>query len=114
MITKNVCTIEEFLGSLNKFSLSHDEIEKATETYYRAISSMERYIPEDRENKEINLWLGTFQESGGSQMISEGSVNDRSRPVTNSYNWHLQNTSQWLFAFGLVFDKQRRDFSMHT
>ena len=46
--------------------------------------------------------------------FAEGGVSDLRRPERDEYNFYFQNTSQWLFAFGLVFDTERRDFSIHT
>lgn len=112
-MANNVATFSDWLQSLPK--LTDEEIEKAWTIYNRVLSTMERYVPEDRVDDEtIVMSLGTFRDTGGDQMIAEGSVSDTSIRERNEWNWHFQNTSQWLFAFGIVFDKQRRDFSMHT
>lgn len=50
----------------------------------------------------------------GDQIICEGEVRDKNLPFSNTYNWHLQNTSQWVFAFGLLFDTRDKTFSIHT
>jgi len=34
----------------------------------------------------------------GKQYIADFFVNDLAKPKKEAYNWHLQNTSQWLYA----------------
>ena len=49
----------------------------------------------------------------GSQSIAECVVIDRTkRRIENQYNWHGQNTSQWLFGAGLLVQNGR--VSIHT
>jgi hypothetical protein len=141
MITKNVVTYEKLLESLqenirlrndptmesnqrrmldNKLPLmeflTEEEQEQLKERYDYIMKMIDRYIPEGaaENDSQISIWFGDFRDGGGYQMIAEGSVSDLGKPQRNEYNWHLQNTSQWLFAFGFVFDTQRRDFSIHT
>ena len=120
-ITRNVISFENFQLSLREaFTKSQDTIlfkedwEKAKQIYDRIIQMLERYIPEDSPSANISVYFGGFRDTGSYQLIAEGSVSDLNRPVRNEYNWHLQETSQWLFAFGLVFDKDNREFSIHT
>ena len=40
------------------------------------------------------------------QMIAEFYVNDLEKPKGDKYNWHLQNTSQWIYAGAIVVDKE--------
>ncbi len=47
----------------------------------------------------------------GSQYIWEFFVNDLAVPVQNRYNFHGQNTSQWLYAGAIVL--QNGDVSTH-
>ncbi|HUV51622.1 MAG TPA: hypothetical protein VMW64_00930 [Dehalococcoidia bacterium] len=44
---------------------------------------------------------------GGEQYLWEFWVNDLSSPVQNQYNFHGQNTSQWLYAGGIVLQNGR-------
>lgn len=60
------------------------------------------------------LYMSLFRDTGGRQLICNWSCSDLSRPVQNTYNWHLQETSQWIYAGAIVFDKEHKDFSIHT
>ena len=42
----------------------------------------------------------------GSQWIAEFFINDLGRARTDSYNWHGQNTSQWVYAGCICFDER--------
>ena len=48
----------------------------------------------------------------GSQYIAEWAVSDMRKPQENSYNWHGQNTSRWLYAGCLLVQDGR--VSIHT
>lgn len=43
----------------------------------------------------------------GSQLIWEFYVNDLSIPNGNQVNWHLQNTSQWLYAGCILLEGKK-------
>lgn len=43
----------------------------------------------------------------GSQYIWEFFVNELARPKENSYNFHGQNTSQWLYAGCILLDHNK-------
>lgn len=43
----------------------------------------------------------------GDQYIWEFYVNELSRPKENSYNFHGQNTSQWLYAGCILLDNKK-------
>ena len=47
----------------------------------------------------------------GDQYIWEFYVNDLSKPEGSAYNWQCQNTSQWVYAGGIVL--QRGKVSTH-
>jgi hypothetical protein len=50
----------------------------------------------------------------GHQMIAHCEVIDTQAEVKiNQINWHGQNTSQWIYACGLVFDIETRQYSRH-
>jgi len=138
MITRNIASLEEQLAVVNaalvaakKKPLNPKEEKDFTERYTNALSHIELYIPRIRDEKRefIKDEKGNFvydetrsvvvnvplmHDGGGYQIIAHGDVNDTAITPRNEYNWHLSNTSQWLFGFGLVFDKERRDLSMHT
>lgn len=49
----------------------------------------------------------------GTQWICDFSVTDYSKPHANSYNWHLQNTSQWRYAGCIAIDDRSGEVSRH-
>lgn len=57
--------------------------------------------------------MGLF-DRGSSQVICHWAASDKSKQESNSYNFHGQNTSQWLYAGGLLFDTRDNRFSIHT
>ena len=113
MLKRVIPTFEDIQTSLWKYINDVGE-EVVRQAYNRVVSILDDFTPQDSPEKDVDVYLGVFQDTGGRQLIAEGSVSDRKRPVLNQYNWHLQNTSQWLFACGLVYDKERKDFSLHT
>jgi hypothetical protein len=120
MIRRSIPTYDEQIASLKEITtkkgkpLTEEEAAFFKTTYENVLLTLERYIPKDGPEVDADVSLGLFGDTGGCQIIMEGAVFDRKKPLENKYNWHLQNTSQWLFAFGLVFDTERRNFSMHT
>ena len=115
MITRYVKSLEDVKESLQAYQLTETEIKSLEAQYERINAMLERYIPDNQETRKIEVNFSVFRGyPGDRQLIADVNVSDRSIPVGNSYNWHLQNTSQWLFAGGWVFDTERRDFSLHT
>ena len=49
----------------------------------------------------------------GSQIILEFAVFDLEEPFESSYNWHGQNTSQWMYAGAVVYNKESGRVSSH-
>jgi len=49
----------------------------------------------------------------GSQVILEFEVFDLEKPHSTSMNWHGQNTSQWVYAGAVVYDKESGRVSRH-
>jgi hypothetical protein len=50
----------------------------------------------------------------GSQHILEFEVFDRARPERDgAYNWHGQNTSQWVYAGCILWDDEDNRISTH-
>ena len=60
------------------------------------------------QQPEIVFWDGM---KTGEQRIWEFYVNDLTQPAQESYNFHGQNTSQWLYAGAIVL--QNRKVSRH-
>lgn len=80
--------------------------------YQRAIAHCKNYAKDGSGDIQINFFLWR---EGGYQIVLEGEVKDLGKSYDPSqFNFHGSNTSQWLFGFGLVFDTERREFSMHT
>ena len=114
-ITRNIVSFDTMVSSLASIELLNETIKKKLEERYNyLLESIERYVPKD-ETRNIEVCLTGFHDTGGTQAIAEFAVIDRDKRIDmNSFNFHLQNTSQWLFAGGLVFDKDYHDFSVHT
>jgi hypothetical protein len=60
---------------------------------------------------DLSYSFNAFRKAG-SQFIAEWAVSDNRKPVENSYNFHGQNTSQWLYAGCLLVQNGR--VSIHT
>lgn len=102
---------EEIFHSLPVEFQTDQVLDDLVSIYDRAVGMMCQYA---KDVKNVELRLSLFQETGGHQLIATGEVLDLDKKIGDSYNWHLQNTSQWVFAFGLVFDIRDSKFSMHT
>jgi hypothetical protein len=113
-IREMIVTADEWIESLAAVELSPEEARYARIIHSGTVEMLRRYLPVETAGREIDIRLTVFQDSGGRQLIANGEVLDMDKPVKNEYNWHGQNTSQWLFACGIVFDKETRDFSTHT
>jgi hypothetical protein len=85
---------EELVASLPPEILSDKIREDLSNKYNKELISIDFY---EKKAKEPQSHMSLFRKSG-SQYIAEFFVNDLSKTVGNSFNWHLQNTSQWLYA----------------
>ena len=114
MIKENICTFEQWIEVLGE--LTPEELEKAQAMYDRLKNTLQRYTPDDHGNMTLQHNIYPFQKGGGYQMISHpnGVLDESLRSDPNDWNWHGQNNSRNLFTCGVVFDTERRDFSMHT
>jgi len=112
MIERNIVSFEDFQESVKFYC---QDTEKIRAIYDRVVDLLEFYVPQRcPPEQNIRVTLTAFYDGGGRQLIADGAVSDLSRPKRNEYNWHLQNTSQWLFACGVVYDREYKDFSIHT
>ena len=82
------------------------EIEKA---YLYELSSLLHYC-KSATKPSVSMTLFFKQ---GSQHIANFSVNDLGIERTESHNWHGQNTSQWLYAGGILYDERDGSVSTH-
>ncbi len=114
-IIRQVASLVDMISSLDKIQPLEQELLPILKAKYENLLVMiERYVPQD-ETKNIIVRLGEFHDAGQYQAIANFEVLDKDKPFRHdAYNWHLQNTSQWIFAGGFLFDKQRKDFSIHT
>jgi len=74
------------------------------------------FIPDIMRESTVRpqLYMSLFQDMGGYQLICDWACSDLNKPRGNAYNFHLQNTSQWVYAGAIIFDKVRKEFSIHT
>ena len=80
---------------------------------------VERLEDYAKDGENVEIFLDVFRKAGGKggkQWVAHFSVTDRSKEFKNEYNWHGQNTSQWLFAGALVYEEDRKEnfISIHT
>jgi len=98
-----VATFEELLKSLPVEHKTEDVIKNLKYWYEREVNLLNDYA---KNAKEPSIGLFPFNKSG-SQYISEFWVKDLSKPEKDEYNWHLQNTSQWLYAGCILVEDGR-------
>jgi len=103
-----IATFEELLSSLPVEQKTEGVIKDLKFYYEDEI----RLLNEHSKNaQEPSVGLFPFKKSG-SQYVAEFWVNDLAKPVKREYNWHLQNTSQWLYA-GCILVQDRRVSTHH-
>lgn len=96
-------TIQQLLDSLPNEVKTPDIIEQITFCYRKETRLLFHYAS---KAEEPDVFLLPFKEAGR-QFIADFWVNDLSLPVKNQYNWHLQNTSQWLYAGCILVEDGR-------
>ena len=65
-------------------------------------------------HEEVRINFSPFHKTPHQhEYIAEFSVLDLTLPEKDSYNWHGQNTSQWLYAGALVYDPESNEISSH-
>jgi len=94
MTLNRVVTFEELFNSLPDDQKTEDVSQKLKFWYEREINFLNEYA-KSAQNPSMAL-LPFFK--CGEQYIAEFWVLDLKKPAKNEYNWHLQNTSQWLYA----------------
>ena len=80
--------------------------------HYNKIVAM--MINECKDAIKPVVYMSTFPQDNDNQKICNWSASDNNRPVENSYNFHGQNTSRWLYAGCLLYDIRDNTFSIHT
>jgi len=98
---------------LDEFSLGLDQegefIIQLNSYYQSEIVTMLSYT---HGNNNVQINFSPFRNTG-SQYVATFSVLDKDLPEKESYNWHAQNTSQWLYAGALVYDPKTNEISSH-
>jgi hypothetical protein len=113
MIERRIVEFDMWKKSLEDIvgTLSFTEIEEIGRIRARVINFLE---PTPEPDHRVLMELGLFFDCG-TQVKSEGFTTDLDRIVEKpAYNFFLQDTSRWLAACGIVFDKKTRTFSIHT
>ena len=115
-VQMSIPTIQELLDSLTIVDQTdrdnHDAkkaINEIRDYYARELSSMVHYA---KVAVEPQLYMTTFRKQG-SQWIAEFSVSDLHKREGDTYNWHLQNTSRWVYAGAMVYDEKDGMVSTH-
>jgi len=98
-----IATLQQLLDSLpeDQRESVKDNLEQR---YHQICERLADYMQYDRH-------LNTFIQSG-SQWIADFEVKDLSKPVLDQFNFHLQNTSQWVWAGCILV--QDGHVSVHT
>jgi hypothetical protein len=94
MVMDRVATFQELLDSLPKEAKTKEVLERLMACYEAEVSLLHQYAG---RAKRPSMALLPFTKSGR-QYIADFWVNDLGLPKEGKYNWHLQNTSQWLYA----------------
>jgi len=98
-----IATFEELLNSLPVGQKKESVIKDLKYWYEKELEILHKFA---KNAKKPLIGLLTFTRTG-SQFISEFWVNDLSKPKKQEYNWHLQNTSQWLYAGCILVENGR-------
>lgn len=108
--TFNIPSFEELLQSLpNKFHT--DAVKLALQAAFdREVTIISEEVANlGKQNKPFLATMNLFSyHEGDTQALACFEVRDLSRPVKPEFNWHCQNTSQWVYAGAILFD--RREF----
>ena len=110
-VKTNITTLQELFEAFDEagVKLQGDSHAELTQLYGRELSTMFGYA-QQAIKPSMFLGLPTIMHK---QCIIDFSVSDSDRPVEDKYNWHLQNTSQWLYAGAIMYDKEDKSFSAH-
>ena len=115
--TSKVLSYEDFIGSLDRAGQGHvdlsdgdfPELDLRT-AYDTEVKLMVRYA---LGAVNPDMVLHPFR-NAGSQLISEFEVFDRLKEDNPSQmNWHGQNTSQWVYAGCILYDRVDNRVSRH-
>ena len=103
----SIPSFAELLSSLPADFRSQKVQEQLKRAYDVESKRIKEYVDRlNEEEKSFSAVLYLFRKGGGSQWVAEFAVNDLSIPRSNSYNWHCQNVSQWVYAGCILFDER--------
>lgn len=104
----SIPSFAELLASLPVQFRTEKVKEQLKRSYDVEATTINKYVETlNEDDKEFSAALYLFRKGGGSQWLAEFAVNDLSIPRSNSYNWHCQNVSQWVYAGCILFDERR-------
>ncbi len=103
----SIPSFDDLLASLPAEFRSQKVKEQLKRAYDVESKRINEYVHDlNCQGKQSSAAMYLFRKGGGSQWLAEFAVNDLSIPRSNSYNWHLQNTSQWVYAGCILFDER--------
>jgi phosphopantetheine adenylyltransferase len=98
-----IIPFEDLVNSIPKELRTPEIIKGVKEKYDIEVEILNTYMNKAKQP------VGSLQEfqKAGSQLIAEFWVNDIDIPKENAYNFHGQNTSQWLYAGCILIDNNQ-------
>jgi hypothetical protein len=109
MPTDRIISFDKLLEGLH-VSIGKEKVIRLREAYDTEVTMMVKYALKARL-PEIILW--PFR-TAGSQHIAEFEVKDLSKENNaGKVNWHMQNTSQWVYAGCILYDDQDHRVTRH-
>lgn len=109
MIKRNIANLEEIEAILPK-SLRVSCGQALSDAYSIELKRLEDYA---QGMEEGEIYLGK-PELFGAQWICDFSVSDFGKQYNpDSFNWHLQNTSQWRYAGCIAVSNDTGEVSRH-
>jgi len=109
MKERNITPLGDLISMLPEEHRTSEKVWELKGWYDREMENI-AYYEKQRENTKAVLL--PFRKAG-SQHIAEFWVNDMGKPVGNSFNFHGQNISQWLYAGCILFDERDGRISTH-
>jgi hypothetical protein len=99
----DVISLEDLIKSI-PFGFEKDPkvIEEVTECYATEMYVINGYVKQIKENKgKPFVFFPSFNRNG----LTQFEVKNLGEPIKDMYNWHGQNTSQWVYAGAIYVDK---------
>ncbi|KXH69778.1 MAG: hypothetical protein AM326_01520 [Candidatus Thorarchaeota archaeon SMTZ-45] len=114
MPTEKIISFEKLLAGLRGVDVPEELVDQVNEhlrvAYEEEVKLMCRYA---LKAKLPEIILHPFR-TAGSQHIAEFEVKDRAKPDDPSrMNFHMQNTSQWVYAGCILYDERDSRVSRH-